>query len=321
MYLASREPETASTRVCIPGYPGTHMHTPIAPLPARKLQLPLQLVLLLTISITKSTAEVLGTIVDRPCAKKVNRMISGITTVKTVAILFGIKGGLSDVGKFAAQHALKMPGVTVRPIALSLEAEEGNDFSIQVDVKDEGAQMQLQNTFSGIQYETLDIGDPSAQGKLEVAFKGVDAVVSCIGNRQNHAKWCTLGSQKITTAMKAAKAKRIIQLSSMGVGDDYLPLSLIKVLWGCMLSTTHRSVYKDLVEMEATVMSSNLDFVIVRPMGIDPAEKPMGTWKILTKRGEGNLPITCAKQDVALFMVTEALNPSLHKTFITIGKC
>lgn len=241
-------------------------------------------------------------------------------TTQTVAILFGIKGGLSDVGKFAVEHALKMQGVTVRPVALSLEAEEGSDYSIEVDIKDEQLKLQLKETFNGIKYKTLDIGDPGAQGKLEEVFSGCDAVVSCLGNRQNKAIWCNLGAQKVVAAMRSQNVNRLVQLSSMGIGNDYLPMSAIKALWWCMLRTSNKQSYKDLVAMEATVLSSDVDFVIVRPMGIDPDEKPRGSWKILQRRGEGTLPITVAKQDVAQFMVTEALKPTLHRQCITIGK-
>jgi len=241
-------------------------------------------------------------------------------TTQTVAVLFGIKGGLSDVGKFAVEHALKMSGVKVRPVALSLENEEGSDYTIDADIADKQALAQLKQAFSGVKYTRLNIGDDSAQSKLEEVLDGCDAVVSCLGNRQNHAIWCNLGAQKLVAAMQARKVHRLVQLSSMGIGDDYLPMSPIKALWWCMLRTSNKSSYKDLVAMEATVLSSELDFVLVRPMGIDPDEKPQGSWKILQRRGEGKLPITVAKQDVALFMLTEAIKPSLHQQCITIGK-
>ena len=53
---------------------------------------------------------------------------------------------------------------------------------------------------------------------------------------------------------------------------------------------------------EAVVLNSDLDFLLVRPMGIDPAEPQRGSYALLTGRGQGGLEITVAKEDVALLL-------------------
>eukprot|EP00286_Rhodomonas_abbreviata_P021343 CAMPEP_0181314952 /NCGR_PEP_ID=MMETSP1101-20121128/15102_1 /TAXON_ID=46948 /ORGANISM="Rhodomonas abbreviata, Strain Caron Lab Isolate" /LENGTH=259 /DNA_ID=CAMNT_0023422099 /DNA_START=21 /DNA_END=800 /DNA_ORIENTATION=- len=254
---------------------------------------------------------------------------------RTVAILYGTKGGMGDVGKFAVMQALKTPGLTVRPVALSMEAEEGEDNGVLVDfdkcpktkhrcpadVDDADARAKLKASFDGIEIQKMDIAADSTQSKLEKTFEGVDAIVMCTGNRQpGMARWCTLAAEKVIAASNAKGVKRVVVLSSMGIGDDYLPISFIKCLWWCMLQTMVRSAKNDLIAMESAIMASDCDFLIVRPMGIDPSEKATGKWKLVQNRGEGGLPITVSKEDVAAFMLSEALTPSIHKKAVTIGK-
>ena len=53
---------------------------------------------------------------------------------------------------------------------------------------------------------------------------------------------------------------------------------------------------------EAVVRNTDLDFLLVRPMGVDPAEPQRGSYALLTGRGQGALEITVAKEDVALLL-------------------
>ena len=53
---------------------------------------------------------------------------------------------------------------------------------------------------------------------------------------------------------------------------------------------------------EAVVRNTDLDFLLVRPMGVDPAEPQRGSYALLTGRGQGGLEITMAKEDVALLL-------------------
>jgi len=118
------------------------------------------------------------------------------------------------------------------------------------------------------------------------------------------ARWCALGAEKVTAAMRARgvkvpsisplrprahittpprsvlslsrsaappRAQRLVALSSMGIGDDFLPLSPIKAFWACLLATLLRSTRADLSAMEDTITSSGLDFLLVRPTHSLPA--------------------------------------------------
>ena len=55
-------------------------------------------------------------------------------------------------------------------------------------------------------------------------------------------------------------------------------------------------------------------------MGIGPEEQPLGSYKVLTARGQGGLPIGVAKDDVAKCLLEEATQPQYHKVAVTVGK-
>lgn len=55
-------------------------------------------------------------------------------------------------------------------------------------------------------------------------------------------------------------------------------------------------------------------------MGIAPDELPLGSYKVLTARGQGGLPLTVSKDDVAKLLLAEAVSPQYHKVAVTVGK-
>ena len=245
-----------------------------------------------------------------------------------LVVVFGVKGGLSDVGKYAVKHALRHNGDwTVRLIALSGGQAEGYETLATVDPgKDTGPaikrdQRELKDIITAAEVLKIDIKASTAQQQLEDAFQQADVVVSAIGSRENSLpRYLNLGVSKITQTMKAKNVPRLIQLSSMGIGEDFVPIQVIRVFWAVLLRTFFRTVHKDLKAMEATVHASDVDFVLVRPAGIPPDSPPKGTWQLL-KSKEDRKPVgfVISKSDVALFMIEEAIHPTLHKTAVTIA--
>eukprot|EP00168_Porphyra_purpurea_P009716 TRINITY_DN2386_c1_g1_i1.p4 TRINITY_DN2386_c1_g1~~TRINITY_DN2386_c1_g1_i1.p4 ORF type:complete len:143 (+),score=49.08 TRINITY_DN2386_c1_g1_i1:545-973(+) len=121
----------------------------------------------------------------------------------------------------------------------------------------------------------------------------------------------------------AAGVGRVVALSSMGIGDDFLPpWSPIKLLWGAMLATVYRGVRADLTAAEAVWAAADggLDYLLVRPMGLAPEEPPRGGGPSTSSpRGGGGLAMCVAKADVGAAMLAEALEPTLHRTAVTVG--
>ena len=120
--------------------------------------------------------------------------------------------------------------------------------------------------------------------------------------------------------MQQKGVKRLVQLSSMGIGDDKVQYGFIKGLWWTLLRTLLRSAHHDLITAEKIVTDADpsLDYLLVRPMGLTPSEPPRGSWGVLHKE-RGYLPASVAKSDVALFMLEQATNPTLIQTAVTVG--
>merc|ERR1712154_6128 len=98
------------------------------------------------------------------------------------------------------------------------------------------------------------------------------------------ARWLATGTTKIIAAMKTAGVPRIVQLASFGIGDDYIPFRGISILWACLLQTIIRGALTDLRKMESVVWqsSSEVDFLLVRTVGIAPELPPTGNWRLYT---------------------------------------
>ena len=239
-----------------------------------------------------------------------------------VAVLYATKGGMGDVGKFAATIALEAPErYDLRAIALSLEASEGDDIGADVDVSDEHTQLYMKRVLECADIVKIDIGSESAEQLLSEALSGVEAVISCLGNRQpSMARWCSFGTEKLIRAMYAQNVHRLVCLSSFGIGDDFMRrCTPITCLWACLLRTCLSSARRDLMALESVVNESSLDFVLVRSVGLTPSEPPCRSWHILRSPRDGDLKISIAKADVAAFMLQEAVQPSIHKDAVTIG--
>mmetsp|Transcript_45950 Transcript_45950/g.71991 ORF Transcript_45950/g.71991 Transcript_45950/m.71991 type:complete len:248 (-) Transcript_45950:432-1175(-) len=242
----------------------------------------------------------------------------------TIAVLYSaLSSGMGDVGKFAVMHAVQK-GISVRPVALTWSTNYDEAVGLDVDVADKAVdgKERVKSVLQGLDYVKLDMAHAGAKGKLEEVFTGVDGVVACLGSRQpGQERWCHPGAEKVSEAMKAKGIKRLVVLSSMGIGDDYLPLGAMKLFWGFLLRTLVRSSFNDLNGMEDLIAnkSPHLDYVIVRPMGLTPTEPAKGKSDILQKRGDGNLAISISKEDVAEFMLQECSKPTLHNQAVTIG--
>ena len=245
---------------------------------------------------------------------------------RRVAVLFSSVGsGMGDVGKFCVAQALKNPGIELKAVALSAPAE-GSDAEITADVTYQEGKDRISEAFSSslLSLPRVDITSADAQAQIEREIEGCDAVVACLGNRQPSKKvrWLGSGAEVVVAAMKAKGVNRLVNLSSMGIGDDFQPMNFWKAFWWAFLRAVIPSAHKDLIRMEEAVAGSGLDYLLVRCMGLTPEEPPRGTWDLLEARGQGRLGMASSKEDVAAFMLQEAASPQHSKASVTIGyKC
>jgi hypothetical protein len=245
--------------------------------------------------------------------------------MRTIAVLFSSVGsGMGDVGKFCIAQGITNPALRIKPVALSVPATEGSDEELTVDVTyQEGKDRAAAGINALPRLPRIDISGEEAQAAIEAEVEGCDAVVACLGSRQPSKKtrWQGMGSRKVVAAMKAKGVSRLVNLSSMGIGDDYLPPSFWKRFWWCFLRLVIPGALKDLNTMEEVVVGSGLDYLQVRCMGLTPECPPKGleALRVLEwKTGEG-LEMSSSKEDVAAFMLREAAEPSRSRVGVTIG--
>lgn len=245
---------------------------------------------------------------------------------RRLVILYATKGGLGDVGKFALiQGAAGLGDWEVCAAALSDEGLEGDDLGLQIDVDPKefkaDAEERLKGAVEKLSVVKVDVRAEGFKGKLEELLDGADACLACLGNRQgNMARWMGDVAKTLVEVMSAKAVHRLVILSSMGIGEDFLPLGFIKILWGFLLLTFFRSARNDLIQLESAVEQSTLDYAMVRPMGLSPEEPPVGRWHILESWDDGSLGITIAKKDAAAFMIEEAISPTIHRQAVTLGQ-
>jgi len=108
-------------------------------------------------------------------------------------------------------------------------------------------------------------GDATDQASLDIAMAGQDAVIDTIGGKTPYRKTSLERSVAgaVVASMKANGSKRIIVISSFGVGD-----SADQASWfveHVIVPTWLRGSTEDKAATEAIVRASGIAFVIVRP--------------------------------------------------------
>jgi putative NADH-flavin reductase len=154
---------------------------------------------------------------------------------------------------------------------------------------------------------TGNVLDPDA---VERTITGADAVIVTLGNTANNPDWIVSeGTRVIVTAMQKLGVRRLIVISSLGVGDsrDQVP-TFFKVL----MKTALKKAMEDKERQEQIVAASGLDWTIVRPGGLTNGPR--------TGRYRAGLDRTLvagqvSRADVAEFVLRQLDDPTyLHKT-------
>lgn len=170
-----------------------------------------------------------------------------------IAIVYAMRGGMGDVGKFAAMHAICDQGITPTIIALDSEEADGPEIALHVDVGSEEQRHQVKKALSEVDIIRLNVTAPETQAALASAFRGVDAVLACVGHRQPRiaqtlfglegypTAWCTQGATVVLRAMGDANVHRLVLLSSFGIGKDSIRCGGMSVSSSCLDSSWMRA--------------------------------------------------------------------------------
>jgi len=109
----------------------------------------------------------------------------------------------------------------------------------------------------------------------------------------------------VIESMKKNAIKRLLVMSSVGVGDSYSNLFWVAKLF--LFKTNVRVAMDDHNALEEVVRKSGLDWTLVRPYQLDEEEKKKDI-KLYGEKGEGAgwMP-TISRASVALFLVEECV--------------
>lgn len=159
---------------------------------------------------------------------------------------------------------------------------------------------------------TTVVGDALVADDVAAAFAtgSYKTVISSLGGRRGEPRPDLDGNKNITAAAKAAGAKRVVQISSIGVGETREPP-------GPGANFMAEVFYlKTLAEDE--LMNSGLDYTIVRPgglrrgeatgTGIYQEEERMGS---IDRQELGRLVVEMLNDDSTIGKVLYAIDPAL----------
>jgi putative NADH-flavin reductase len=149
---------------------------------------------------------------------------------------------------------------------------------------------------------TLVVGNVLDRAAVESAVRGHDVVLSALGTRPwRHVDICSGGVAAMIPAMQAAGVRRIIAMSSLGVGEP--KAGLVVRVGGAILL---RKAFRDKAAMEQLLADSDLDWIAVRP-GFLTSGKARGTSRVAD---DGSLKGgRISRADTASFMLQQLASP------------
>ena len=165
----------------------------------------------------------------------------------------------------------------------------------------------LVRTLSSIKSEhgnlTVIQGNVLDQAKVEEVVKGQDAVICALGTPPfDRSRLRANGTKIVIQAMQNLAVKRLVCLSSFGVGYSYelLPFHYKYLIIPLML----RFVYADHELQEKYIKQSQLDWVIARPAALTNGEHT-GEYLSGAAAATKNIKLKISRADVADFMLKQ----------------
>jgi uncharacterized protein YbjT (DUF2867 family) len=157
-------------------------------------------------------------------------------------------------------------------------------------------------------------GEARDAGSLERAVAGQDAVLSAFGPRslkKDDIQEVFMGH--LLAAMKKHGVKRLVNLSAWGAGDSASQRNLfLKIL----VSLVFKNVFADKERGEALLVSSDLDYINVRPAQLLNAPARGGVKASLDAKG---IKPKIAREDLADFMIAQLSNATWVRKSPIVG--
>lgn len=151
-------------------------------------------------------------------------------------------------------------------------------------------------------------GDALDPASVALALEGQQAVVCALGaGNTGQGSVRSAGTAAIVQAMQAQGLRRLLAVSSFGVGDSRKGL-IANAAWLFL-----RAALEEHERQEKAITESGLDWTIVRPTGLTNDPKT-GQYKLGTS-GRGRIP----RADVADFMVKQLSSADYLRKAVTIS--
>lgn len=109
-------------------------------------------------------------------------------------------------------------------------------------------------------------GNVLDQAAVDATLTGADAVVCSLGHSDNNPPdVVSSGTANIVAGMQALNIKRLVVVTSLGVGDS---IDQVPFVFKTLMKTVLRQAMADKEVQEQLVRQSGLDWIIVRPGGL-----------------------------------------------------
>lgn len=139
------------------------------------------------------------------------------------------------------------------------------------------------------------------------AVAGADAVVITVGGAKGVRHQRTAVTRALIHAMQQAGVRRLVVQSSLGAGGSASQLAApMNLLAPIVLAKP----LADHDEQESAVLSSGLDWTVVRPSGLTD-KTPHGRWRVAEMGSQKKLGGTIPRGDLAAFII-EVLEEDSH---------
>jgi putative NADH-flavin reductase len=159
-------------------------------------------------------------------------------------------------------------------------------------------------------------GDACDQEVLESAIAGQHVVIDTVGTRRPFLR-TTLETDVagfLVASMRRHNIRRIIAVSSLGVGDSILNVPL---LYRALMPIFFRGAIPDKEGMEAQLNHSDLDWTIIRPAGL--TDGPLTDSVQLVTPASRRHVRRIAREDVAAFILNHLADVDLVRTTVGIA--
>ena len=160
------------------------------------------------------------------------------------------------------------------------------------------------------------VGDAQDPAAVAEAVRGQDAVLSALGRRKtfSSANLLVNSMRAIVPAMERHRVRRLILMSSFGVGDSVREAPLLPRLF---FRTLLRDIFADKQAAEALVHRSALEWTIVYPVLLTDGPRT-GNYRVGERLELSGFP-KISRADVAEFMLKELYDAEYLKRIAVLS--